>query len=66
MVQLSKYSGLHYIWFKLNDLFSTVSKGIKQQDDIEFLMRENETLIAVHRWLLTYYGEDTVDISIVH
>jgi hypothetical protein len=36
VVQLSKYSGLHCIWFKLNDLFSAVSKRIKQQDDTEF------------------------------
>lgn len=37
MVQLGKYSGLHCIWFKLNDFFSNVSKCIKRQDDIEFL-----------------------------
>jgi hypothetical protein len=61
MVQLGKYSGLHCIWFKLNDLFSAVSKYIKQQDDIEFLMHENYTLIEIHRWLLAYYDEDTVD-----
>ena len=66
MIYLGKYSGLHCIWFKLNDLFSALSKCIKQHDDIEFFTHENETLIEIHRWLLAYYGEDTVDISTVH
>lgn len=33
---------------------------------LSFFMHENETLFEIHRWLLAYYGEDTVDTSTVH
>jgi hypothetical protein len=39
---------------------------IKEQAVTEFFMHGNGTPIKIHRWLLAYYGEDTVDISTVH
>jgi hypothetical protein len=52
--------------FKTDGSFSTVSKCITQPTVIEFLTHENETPIEIHRRLLAFYGEDTVDISTVH
>jgi hypothetical protein len=46
----------------MGDLFSTVTKQIKQQGVNEFLMYESETPIRIHRRLLDLYGEDTVTI----
>jgi hypothetical protein len=49
----------------MDDSFSAVSKCIKQRAVIEFLTREYETPTGIHRRLLTFFGEDTVDISTV-
>lgn len=49
----------------MDDSFSTVVKCIKQKDGIEFLTHENETPIEIHHWLLVFYAEDTVDISMM-
>jgi hypothetical protein len=49
----------------MDDLFSTVSKNIKQRAVIEFLMHESETPVSIHRQLLAIYGDDTVNIRAV-
>jgi len=37
-----------------------------KQSLIQFLMHKNETPTSVHRQLLAFYGEDTVDVSNVY
>lgn len=64
-VRLGLLSGLHSVWFKIDDLFWAVLKGIKQQAFMEFLMRENEAPVEIHEWLLAFCGADTVDVSTV-
>jgi len=44
------------------DLFSTVSKQIKQQGVNVFLTYESETPFRIHRWLLDLCAEDTVTV----
>jgi hypothetical protein len=49
VVGLGKHSGLHWIWFKMDESFSTVPKHIKQQAVIEFFMPKNETPTKIHQ-----------------
>jgi hypothetical protein len=50
----------------MDGLASTMLKCIKQRAVIEFLTQENQIPIKIHRPLLAFYDEDTVDISTVH
>jgi hypothetical protein len=45
---------------------SAVSKQVKRQGVIEFLMHENETPIRIHWQRLDLYGEDAVNMNTVH
>ena len=63
VVWLGKCSCVCCIPFKMDDLFQTMSKHIKQWAVFEFLTHENETPIEIHWWLLAFYGEDIVGIS---
>jgi hypothetical protein len=47
----------------MGDLFQTIPKHIKQWTVTEFLTHESETPIEIHQWLLAFYGENTVGIS---
>jgi hypothetical protein len=64
VVWLGKYSCVCCIPFKMDDLYQTTSKHIKQWAVLEFLTHENETPIKIHQWFLAFYGEDTVGISV--
>lgn len=50
---------------QMNYSLSTVSKRIKLQTVSEFLTQENETRTGIHRRLLAFCGENTVDTSTV-
>jgi hypothetical protein len=54
-------SGLSCIHLKMGNSFSTMLKRNKQQEVTKISAYENETPIRIQRWLLTIYGEETVD-----
>jgi len=43
-----------------------VNTYLKQHAGCQFLTHENQTPIGTYQSLLTFYGEDTVDMSIAH
>jgi hypothetical protein len=49
----------------MDDTLSTMAKCIKEWAVTEFFTHKNGTPIKIHKLLLAYYDEDTVDISTV-
>lgn len=55
-VRIVKRSDLRCVRFRMDDLLSFVLKNIQQWAVIEFLTRENETPLGIHRKLLALHG----------